>query len=106
MPFSAACTRIKNLSSSPLSHRYIAHTILASASIRFLSAFSPGVSTCRGTFTVFVRLAGSTDRSSEVVDRIVDVDRTDIASFSDILSEVDRYVLVIADVMRSLDSLK
>lgn len=66
--------------------------------MRFLSAFSPGVSTRRGAFASFVRLAGSIDRSKEVVDRTVDDDRIDIVSFSDILSRLGRYVFVIANV--------
>ena len=85
--------------SQTLLHLFSAHTSLASASIRFLAAFSAGVSTRFAGFAVFVRLDGTSDRSSNVVDRTVDVDFIDIASFSDLASMLGRYVLVIIDVV-------
>lgn len=70
-------------------HRYIAHVILASASILFLSAFSAGPSPCFGAFGSLVRFDGNIDRRSDVVERAVDVDRMEKASFSDLVSMLE-----------------
>lgn len=64
--------------------------------MRFLSAFSAGVST---RLAGFARLVGTSDRSSDVVDLAVDVDFIDIASFSDLASMLGRYVPFIVDVV-------
>lgn len=67
--------------------------------MRFLSAFSAGVSTRLAGFAAFTRFDGSSDRSSDVVDRAVEVDLIEIASFSELASMLGRYVLVIVDVV-------
>ena len=71
----------------------MAHANLASASICFLAAFSAGVSARLGALAGFVRFEGNNDRSSDVVDRAVDVDLMDMASFSNLESMLGRYVL-------------
>jgi hypothetical protein len=63
-------------------YRYVAHANLASASNFFLAAFSAGVSAWLGDFADLVCFEGNKDRSSDVVDRAVDVDFIDILSFS------------------------
>ena len=74
-------------------HRLIAHANLASASIRFLAAFSAGVSARLGALTCFVRFVGNSDLSSDVVDRAVDVELMDMASLSNLESMLGRYEL-------------
>lgn len=85
------------LNASTHLHRLSVHVNLASASIRFLSAFSVGVSV---RLAGFARFDGTSDRSSDVVDRAVEVDLIDMASFADFESMLARYVLVILDELR------
>jgi hypothetical protein len=67
--------------------------------MRFLSAFSAGVSTRLAGFAAFARLDGTSDLSSDVVDLAVEVDFIDMASFSDLASVLGRYEFVIVDVV-------
>lgn len=71
--------------------------------MRFLSAFSVGVSV---RLADFARLDGTSERSSDVVDRAVDADLIDMVSFSDPGSMLLRYVLVIVDMVgrREIDN--
>lgn len=71
---------------------------LASASTRFLSTFSPGVSARRATFAVFDRRVGITDRSNDVVERAVNVEWMDAASSSDSFLRLGWHVLGILGI--------
>ncbi|KAF1926991.1 uncharacterized protein M421DRAFT_422232 [Didymella exigua CBS 183.55] len=70
---------------------------LASASIRFLSAFIAGVSV---RLAGLAPLDGTSDRSSDVVDRAVDEDLIDMASFPGLTSMLGWCMLFIVDVAR------
>lgn len=83
-------------------HRLMAHANLASASMSFLSDFWVGVSVYLGVFSGFVRFDGINDRSSDVVDRAVEVDFIDMASFSSRESMLARYADVISSFCYSV----
>jgi hypothetical protein len=81
-------------------HLVIVQASLAKASTRFLSTFSSGVSTHLETSAFFSRLFGSPGRSNDV-ERAVDVERMEAASFSESLFRPDWYVLAMVHMFKA-----